>query len=160
MPDWFLSQEEGDSEQRPLELMFDMLQDEVADLRRENVSVKADISQLNQRISFLFSFFDLEEVNTSATTQAAGESLVPNLLGSTSAPHTKGIKTFADVITDSLVTRTSQPSSIDSSTIGGHLTADVIYKPITLLNKTIQGAVLSTVPARCCRRKHVDVTSS
>ena len=58
----------GDSEQLPLELMFDMLQDEVADLRSENVSLKADMSQLNQRITFLFSFFDLQEVNTSAAT--------------------------------------------------------------------------------------------
>ena len=125
--------------------MFHMLQDEVANLRSENVSLKADISQLNQRITFLFSFFDLQEVNTSATTQAADESLVPNLLGSTSAPHIKGTKTFTDVITDSLVTRIGQPSSIDSSTIGGPLTADVMYKPITLLNKTIQGAELFAV---------------
>ena len=93
--------------------MFDMLQEEIADLRSGNVSLKADISQLNQRITFLFSFFDLQEVNTSATKQAAGESLVPNLLGSSSAPHAKVTKTFADVITDSLVTRTGQPSSID-----------------------------------------------
>ena len=44
----------GDSEHLPLELMFDMLQDEVADLRSENASLKADISQLNQRITLFF----------------------------------------------------------------------------------------------------------
>ena len=54
--------------------MFDMLQDEVANHRSENVSLKVDISRLHQRVTFLFSFFDLQEVNTSATTQAAGSS--------------------------------------------------------------------------------------
>ena len=49
-----IARRRGDSEQLPLELMFDMLQDEVADLRSENVSLKVDISRLNQRVAFLF----------------------------------------------------------------------------------------------------------
>ena len=149
----------GDSAHLPLELMFDMLQDEVADLRSENVSLKVDISQLNQRITFLFSFFDLQEVNTTATTQAAGESSVCTLLDDTSTPHTKGTNTFADVITDSIVTRTGQPLTIDSSTVGGPLTTDVIYKPTTLTKPYI-GQCSPRFTARCCRRRHVDVTSS
>ena len=124
--------------------MFDMLQDEVAELRSENASLKAAISRLNQRVTF-FSFFYLQEVNTTATTQIAGESSVSTLLGGTSAPHTTGTKIFADVITDSIVIISGQPLIIDSSTVGGPLTSDVVYKPTTLLNKTIQGAELSAV---------------
>ena len=153
-----IARRRGDSEHLPLELMFDMLQDEVADLRSENASLKADISRLNQRVTFLFSFFYLQEVNTIATTQAAGKSSsVSILLGGTSAPHTTGTKTFADVITDSIVTRTGQSLTINSSTVGGPLTTDVVYKPTTLLDKTIQGAVLSAVHGEmlskeACRR--------
>ena len=94
--------------------MFDMLQDEVADLRSENASWTVDISRLNQRVTFLFSIFDLQAVNTIATTQAADESTISTLLGGTISPHTTGIKTFADVITDSIVTRTDLPLTINS----------------------------------------------
>ena len=52
-----------------------------------------------------------------------------NLIAWSSAPHTTGTKTFSDVITDSIVTRTGQPLIIDSSTVGGPLTTDVVYKP-------------------------------
>ena len=105
--------------------MFDMLQDEVADNRSENVSLKVDISHLNQRVAFLFSFFYLQEVKTSATTQASGESSVSTLLHGTSAPHTTGTQTFSDFITDSIVTRTGPPLIIDSSTVSSPLTTDV-----------------------------------
>ena len=108
---------------------------------------------LHYRLTFLVStnashfcsIFYLQEVSTTAPTQVAGEFTVSTILGGTSAPHTIGRKTFADVITDSTVTRTGQPLTVDSSTVGGPLTTDVVYKPTTLLNKTIQGAVLSAV---------------
>ena len=137
-------EKKGDSESLPRELMFDMMQDEVADLRNEIISLKVDISRLIQRVTFLFQFFDLQEVNatvnTAAATQVASESSVSTLLGGTSASNTIGTKTFANVIKDSIVTRTDQPLSACHPSI-----TDVVYQPQTLLNKTIQGTVLSAV---------------
>ena len=65
-------------------------------------------------------------------------------MSGSSDSHTIGAKTFADVITDSIVTRTGQPVTVDSSTVRVLLTTEV-YKPTTHLNETTHGAVLYAV---------------
>ena len=62
----------------PLELKFSILQDEIVDLRKENISLKINFERINGQVNFLLSFLGIQEnrtvgVDREATVQPCSE---------------------------------------------------------------------------------------
>ena len=48
----------------PLELNFSILQDEIVDLRKENISLKTNFERINGQVNFLLSFLGIQKIQT------------------------------------------------------------------------------------------------
>ena len=48
----------------PLKLKFSILQDEIVDLRKENIYLKTNFERINGQVNFLLSFLGIQESQT------------------------------------------------------------------------------------------------